>query len=262
MPLHLESITRPGSGEKLMGHLFEHTFSECDRGFTSADKKFLILRGGLTDGLSGESIGAVTFTLANGEEGLELLDIDLTLSTSEPVALSFLKRLEQSSDANEYYDAELPGSNQLLQIETVCRCAVEGDIEGKTLPAYVSAFPFRLSIYDSIEAFNGEAGRGDMHGFKFSKTFIAPGGIFAKGNRGEVFSFVLGTVESFREAQLVFGETQVDFVIAQIETALGTVPAPMSREVFDLEALAPGKLIAMYADIKADLSKPSDFAKK
>jgi hypothetical protein len=261
MPLHLESITRSDHDEKLIQHLFEKTFHDCGHGLTSADKRFLVTRCGLTDELSGEAIGAVTFTLANGEEGLEMLDIDLTLSSAEPVELTLLKRLEQSSEANEYYDAELPGKGQRLQIETVCRYAVEGGIEGKTLPAYVSAFPFRLSLYDSIEAFNSELCCKDAPEFKLSSSFIAPGGIFAKGNRGEVFSFILGTVESFREARLSFGETQVDFVIAQVETALGTIPVPMSREVFDLGDLAPGKLIAMYADIKADLSKPSDFAK-
>lgn len=261
MPLHLESITKSDRDEKLVQYLFEKTFSECDLGLLSADKKFLVTRCGLTDELSGESIGAATFTLQRREDGLDMLDIDLTLNMTEPVELTFINRLERSSIANEYYDAELPGKYQRLQIETVCRYAIDDDIEGKTLPAYVSAFPFRLSIYDSIEDFNSELDCKNAPEFKLAKTFIAPGGFLTTSNRDEVFSFVLGTVESFREARLVFGETQVDFVIAQIETALGTIPAPMSREVFDLADLAPGKLIAMYADIKADLSKPSDFAK-
>ena len=43
------------------------------------------------------------------------------------------------------------------------------------------------------------------------------------------------------------------------ESKTGVVPAAMGRDVFDIEKLKPGMVVAMNADVKADLSKPEDF---
>lgn len=59
--------------------------------------------------------------------------------------------------------------------------------------------------------------------------------------------------------KISFGDVSWDFVLAHIHCALGTVPAAMGREVFDLSGLAPNTIVAMNADVKADLSKPDDF---
>ena len=56
-----------------------------------------------------------------------------------------------------------------------------------------------------------------------------------------------------------FGKYILDFVLAQVRTAMGIVPVAMGRDVFDIEKLKPGMIIAMNADVKVDLSKPEDF---
>ena len=64
---------------------------------------------------------------------------------------------------------------------------------------------------------------------------------------------------SYRDVEIAFGETVYPFVLAQVDTALGVIPVSMGREVFDLEDLQVGRIIAMNADIKADLAKDEDF---
>lgn len=123
-------------------------------------------------------------------------------------------------------------------------------------------------MYDDIDTFNRRMGfsqppEGDT-GFTirgFSETFLSPGGLLSDSNPGEVHSDVLGTVESFRDVRVDMGNRALDFVLAQIRTGLGTIPVAMGREVFDLEGIAPGKLIYMSADIKADLTRPDVFHK-
>ena len=55
------------------------------------------------------------------------------------------------------------------------------------------------------------------------------------------------------------GKADLTFVIAQVKTALGIVPVAMSRDVFNIDGICPGKVLAMAAVVKADLSKPDSF---
>ena len=65
---------------------------------------------------------------------------------------------------------------------------------------------------------------------------------------------------TIRRGVFTFGETVLSFVLAQVETGLGIIPASMGREVFDLAELKIGCVIAMNADIKADVAKPEAFS--
>ncbi|MBQ3216741.1 MAG: hypothetical protein IJB35_02875, partial [Oscillospiraceae bacterium] len=56
-----------------------------------------------------------------------------------------------------------------------------------------------------------------------------------------------------------FGEAALPFVLAKVDTALGAIPVAMGREVFDLKELKAGCIVAMNADIKADLARDEDF---
>ena len=87
-----------------------------------------------------------------------------------------------------------------------------------------------------------------------------PGGILG-GNKeeDESYSFLLGKVLSWQDVRWMIGENALDFVIVWLDTALGEIPAAMGREVFDLSKLKEGAIIAMNADIKADLSNSKDF---
>ncbi len=48
-----------------------------------------------------------------------------------------------------------------------------------------------------------------------------------------------------------FGD-KVNFLIVGVDSGMGTIPVAMSRECFDLEELAVGKVLEIRADIKAD----------
>lgn len=66
---------------------------------------------------------------------------------------------------------------------------------------------------------------------------------------------MIGTVESVRDVQINLGDITIPFLLVQLDTALGVIPVAMNREVFDIEGIAPGKVIYMSADIKTDLAK-------
>ena len=270
MPLHFGSVTNDSQNSALLAHLVGPVLQRCDRVFVTPDKKYFIAKADMLDKSSGDVTGEFVFTIwANHEEKRnEILDLDITLSNPVPTELHFLERLEGSSDANEYWDVETVAEEQHLQIETVSRHTVNGDVSDEKCPAYISAFPFSLSFYDDIDTFNRMMGFSQISvgdtGLAvsgLSETFLAPGSIMSKNHSDEIFSFVLGTVESFRDVSVDMGETQLNFVLAQVKTGLGTIPVAMGRSVFDLDDIAPGKLIAMNADIKADMARPGVFHK-
>ena len=268
MPLHLGSMTNDYQNSALISHLVGPVLQRCDQVFVTPDKKYFIAKADMLDKLSGDVIGEFVFTIWSNhkEKRNAILDIDITLRNPVPTELHFLERLEGSSDANEYWDAETVAEELHLQIETVSRHTVSGDITDANRPVYISAFPFSLSLYDDIDTFNRAMGFSQIPvgdtGFTvggLSETFLSPGGIMSKTHSDEVFSFVLGTIESFRDVSVDMGETQLDFVLAQVRTGLGTIPVAMGRDVFDLDGIATGKLIAMNADIKADMAGPGIF---
>ena len=73
------------------------------------------------------------------------------------------------------------------------------------------------------------------------------------------YTFLLGRVIGFRDVRWCLGTIELNFIIARLDTALGVIPAAMSREVFDLSNLSENAIVAMNADIKADLADLKDF---
>ena len=157
---------------------------------------------------------------------------------------------------------------QHLELETVNRHVVSTEIIDTEREVFISAFPFELSVYADMNAFNEWAGFNrvitvgdtDLKVGGFSEKFMMPGGLFNdKKKSDESYSFVVGKVVSYRDVEIAFGETVYPFVLAQVDTALGVIPVSMGREVFDLEHLQVGCIVAMNADIKADMAKDEDF---
>lgn len=153
-------------------------------------------------------------------------------------------------------------------METVNRYVVDGELIDTEREVFISAFPFSLSVYADMDTFNEWAGfkkdakvRGtDLKLAGFSDKFIMPGGVLNSNKRhDESYSFVIGRVVSFRNVEVSFGETVLLFVLSQVDTALGVIPVPMSRDVFDLENLEVGCIVAMNTDIKADVARNEDF---
>ena len=271
MPLHLNSMANTTEEQSidLFSYAVGPAFEACNSAFATEDKLHFIGRTEMIDKNSGKVIGHFVYTIWTNleEQRNELLDVDITLCNENRTPVHFLNRLPASSDSNEYYDAETEGTEQHFQLETVCRYTVPGEIVDTVRDVSISVFPFELNIFDSITAFNRHIGFKEHHPIGdtglttegLSETFLAPGGIFSKSENDETYSFIVGTVESFEDVSVSFGKYILDFVLAQVRTAMGIVPVAMGRDVFDIEKLKPGMVVAMNADVKADLSKPEDF---
>ena len=265
MPVHLNAfVPEQKQNEVLVNLLCSDSFDRYDRVYQSEDGKYLHTSLTLTDLRDNTEVGNVVYTMKIGEKAIEIIDIDITLKSSEPVELRFEKRYPWSSDSNEYYFAMTEHSEQAAEVETVNRYVVHQDILNTVQPVFISAFPFRVEIFDNIEDASKAYGfdhpvnvpaLGDNFTVSlFSDTFSAPGSMFRKEDSEDCFSFLFGTVRKIRPTEFQVGQEIVRFLIVNIETAFGVIPAAMSEEVFDLKKLKPGVILVMRADIKADLS--------
>ena len=268
MPLHLQSIMDDNQNAARLTAVLRKSSDNPDSVFVSRDKH-VHSQYNLSEEISGNVFGRLIFTMKVNDEQkrMEIIDIDAVLNNNNRVSLDVLSRLDGIPDSSEYYGA-VTAEDVHLKIEAVNRFTVEGDLANTKQEVSVSAFPFQATVYDDIEAFNQWAGFGGgikagdtdfvVHGF--SETFMMPGGILGgSDSKNENYTFLLGKVASFQNVRWKLGKEDLDFVLVWLDTALGRIPAAMGPEVFDLSKLAEGKIIAMNADIKGDLSKPEDF---
>lgn len=268
MPLNLGSITNDTQNEEAYAWILQRGINEGESVFVTEDQKYLHIRSQITDRISGRAIGRIVYTVKHRETFLEIEDIDIVWNNAIPTCLHFNTLKDGSSDACEYYEVETMQDGQHLEIETVNRHVVSEDILGTKREVYISAFPFELSVYADMDAFNQWAGFGDgitvgNTEFKvggFSERFAMPGGMFRKkDDNDESYSFMIGRVISYQDVEIAFGQAVYPFILAQVDTALGVIPVSMSREVFDLANLKEGCVVAMNTEIKADLAKEEDF---
>jgi hypothetical protein len=269
MPLHFNAITNDYKNSTAFAWILQKGMDECDSIFVSQDQQYFHIQAPLTDVLSQDEIGKMVYTIKrdNEHQVMEILDVDFVLLSDECVNLHFLNKRSGSSDSNEYYEVETVAGEQHLEVETVNRHTVTTEIEGEERSVRISVFPFELSVYKDISSFNSwvgftkeiDVGNTGLKVNGLSETFAMPGGLLNNKKDDESYSFLVGKVKSFRDVRIQFGEVSWDFVLAKVLTALGTVPVAMGREVFDLEKLVPEAIVAMNADVKADLSKPEDF---
>ena len=268
MPLHLNSITNDSRNSELLAWILQEGMNACDSIFITEDQKYFHIRCNIMDRLSGDVIGKMVYTLLHGDKAIEVLDLDIVFNNKGPSVISFIELKDGSSDSNEYYEAEVVEGGQHFELETVNRHVIAENLIDTEREVYVSAFPFALSVYEDMDAFDAWAGFkkdisvGDT-GLKvggFSEKFMMPGGMTNPNKRSdERYSFVVGRVVSFKDVEVAFGKKVLPFVLAWVDTALGVIPVPMSRNVFDLENLKVGCIIAMNADIKVDVAKDDDF---
>lgn len=260
MPLRMNSIINNESKkESVFAGIVTKDIQNPDSLIATSDKKKLHITKNIIDKRTGEIIGKSVITVMATDNALEIKDVDIVIKNENPTKLNFLKKLDESSESNEYYHVECENENH-FEVETVNRSAIENEIEGQKHEVYVSAFPFELNIYDTIEDANKALGFGkpvkidymDLEVSGYSEQFMAPGNTLGSQ---EACSFIIGTVKTFREVNSIIGEEEVEFIIVQLDTAIGTIPVAVSRDVFDLEKLYAGKIIVMFADIKIDFVK-------
>lgn len=262
MPLHLDAITNAAHRKEIFAWLVRERLDTAEEVFCTEDKTLLHARAALCDADTGETLGRALYTLRVDREAQRMLleDLDLVLDGGSRAPLCFLRR---RGETGEIYEAETAGTEQHLIVEAVNRHTVPGALENRTLPAQITVIPFELNIFPDIGAFNAFAGFGQEleaadTGLRiggFSETFLMPG----NADPEACYTFLLGRVSSLRRVTLRLGEFRVPLVLAQAETALGSVPVPLNGGWFDLRTLRVGSLLAMNADVKADLAADADF---
>lgn len=265
MPVHLNSFVPEEKNVNVFAALLSGDYLDRPETiYMSEDQKYLHMGTPLCDAVTETPIGDVVFTIEIKEKALEILDVDLTLRGSEPVKLRFDKQYPWSSDSNEYWFAFTDENDQAVEVETVYRYAVHMNLQDTVQPVCASAFPFRVEVFEDLQAASKAYGfdhpikvpalGDDFEVSLYSPTFSSPGSMFRKEGSEESFSFLFGTVQSIRPAELQLGEERIRFLIVDLDTAFGILPTAMSEETFDLQNLVPGAVVVMYADIKADLS--------
>ena len=268
MPLRLDSITKNSQDSSLIAWILQRGTQECDSAFATPDKKYIHMKRKILDRSSHEKIGEIVFTLQNTGTQLEILDMDIIL-VSENVSRIRFEDLRERSDSNEYYEVSTIGEDSHLVIETVNRFTEPKELINTERDVHISMFPFQVNLYKDIDEFNRwagfskpiEAGKGTglfVHGL--SERFSMPGGMMSnKKNDDGNYSFIVGTVKSFRDVSPDFGDNRLPFVLVKVDTAVGVVPVAMGRDVFDLKKLSVGCVVAMNTVVKADVAPAGAF---
>ena len=266
MPLHFEALTEK-MHSTLLSWILQEELERVNDAFAQSNKQYFLGSAPLVDKKTGREIGKYVFTFFNNteQERNELLDLDIVLNNDTPTELVFSKKLSQSSSSNEYYEAIVAESEQHFIVETVNRYAEEREIEGETLPVYISAFPYALTVFKNERAFNTfcgfkkpvKVGNTDLRVHGLGTDFIMPGSVFGKtqGEEEMPWTFVVGVVENFSKVTIAFGERRHEAYIIQLRTALGIIPVLAGIEMFDLKKLSKGKIVGMNAYIKANFVK-------
>lgn len=274
MPLHLDSIISEKQDEVLKWLLQERA-PNCEDIFADTTKRFLHFSEPLVDVSLRKPIGATVFTFKINDEKktLELLDADIVLKNPSNTKVNFLKRLPQSSEANEYYDADTEFGGK-FQLETVNRYLLDESPEGKEYAVNLSAFPFQLSVYDTMKDLNSalgfanpvKVGQTDMEVDGYGEDFVAPGSFInllsGKPDSDETFSFVIGTIAEMQKCSVELAGELYSFFVAQIRSGMGNLPTLINPDRYDVSDLAPGKIVAMFADIKADFKLTDKYQKR
>ncbi|MBP3360906.1 MAG: hypothetical protein J6N52_08645 [Clostridia bacterium] len=270
MPLHLESITNKESSG-IIAWILQNQLNECEDAFVTKDKLCIHCSKDIVDKVSQEKVGEYIFTIKTNleKQANEILDVDIIFKNPSNAQIKLTEKLKPSSEANEYYNAETEEGGH-FQIETVNRYLIEDDLEGKIHNVNLSAFPFKLSLYDDMKALNTELGFAeeikvgdtDLTVAGYSETFIATSDLFkADINSDETFSFVIGKITKLQNCRIEMNNEFCDFIIAQLNTAVGNLTTVINPDRYDIEGIAKGKIIGMQADIKANFKLNDKYPK-
>ncbi len=264
MPLHLESFIPEGKFNNTIPAILEGARS-AEPLYISEDGMIIHSRKRMKDARTGEEFGSIVYTLKmdGSKKKLSKIDIDIVIDNENKTKLKLLNKLPASSQANEYYDAEVVGQGGHLQLETVNRNACKEEILVTEQEVFISAFPFYVEAYNDMGEFNKKFGleREISVGDKqircngYADDFMAPASLFQMGTESnETYTYFFGKVLKIREVESEDFGNKVSFLIVDVDSGMGVIPVVMSRDCFNLDELAVGKVLEIKADIKADFS--------
>ncbi len=264
MPLHLDAFVLEDTAERIYDFLLEDA-QTAEPVYISKDKTVAHLRKRLKDDLSGREFGSVIYTIKmdREEDTISIIDIDIVPDSVRSTTLTFMEKLPSSSEANEYYNAEVTGKICQIQVETVNRNACDEEIVDTDRDVFLSAFPFSVNMFNSMDEVNErfkakgkkEVGDTGLEIGGFADEFAAPSTFFTAGkDSDETFTYFFGRVSTIRSVKCSDLGEKVSFLLVYVDCAMGLIPVVMSQNCFDLEDLDLGKILEIRADIKADFS--------
>jgi len=264
MPVHFNSFIADKE-EQLKSKLFSDIVTkyteEADNVFVNDDKTKIHMTSYFKDVNTKKNIGKVVITLIVRKDNIELIDSDIVLLSDKKIKLHFDEKLEQSSEANEYYMVYDLENERHFDIETVNRYCVKEELEDSDCDAYLSAFPFQLDLYENDEEMNKALGMGeevDIHGIGkkvigMDPKMMSDGRVVTGSNKP--CSFIIGQVKDYKDVEVDIANNIIKFKIIDLETAIGNMPVAVHGENFDLSKLKKYVFLGMIADVKADLSE-------
>ena len=264
MPVHFNSFIAEEKEQlktKLYSDIVTKYTEKADDIFTTEDKTKIIMTSYFEDINTKNNIGKVVITLLVRTDCIEIVDTDIVLLTDSKIKLHFEEKLKESSEANEYYVVYDLAQERHFIIETVNRYTINDELEGRDQEVYLSAFPFKLDIFENEKEMNKSLGLGkeiNIPGIgkspiSFSSRMLADGRIM--GGIKEPCSFIIGQVKDFLAVEVDIAGNILKFKIIYLETGVGIMPVVVSDENFDLHKLKQDALIVMFADIKADFKR-------
>ena len=264
MPVHFNSFIADREEQlktKLFSDIITKYTEEADNVFVNDEKTKIHMTSYFKDIHTKKEIGKVVITLILRPDNIELVDTDIVLLSDHKTNLHFEEKLEESSEANEYYMVYDLDQEKHFDIETVNRYTIPEDIENKDIDAYLSAFPFQLDVFENEDEMNKTLGLGNevdipAGGKKvitMDPRMMSDGRVMTGAK--EPCSFIIGEVLGFKNVEVNIADNNIKFKIIELDTAIGNMPVAVHEENFDLSKLKKGALVGMVADIKADLSE-------
>lgn len=265
MPVHFNSFIADKEEElktNLFSNIVQKYTQDAEDIFVSEDKKSIHMTNYIREINTNEIIGKVVITLKVRDNAIEIVDTDITIKNPNITKLHFDEKLQQSSEANEYYTV-ISDDDSHFQIETVNRYSLKSEnIEGTDQKVYLSAFPFQLDLYSNENEMNSalgfkepiKVGNTDMYVNGYSTNMMAVGNVLS-GKSDEPSSFIIGIIEDYKDVIVKIADINISYTIIYINTAIGTLPVAVHRANFDLSKLQKGNILAMFADVKADFKE-------
>lgn len=191
-----------------------------------------------------------------------ILDEDITLPSKDSIKLQLMRQMGETSFSTQIFNAVIPGTDYPpFWIETVNRFTAHPHLEGKNVEGTVNFFPNRLTCYPDMAALNRAYGwPAEITDPKFREL-----GITSVGYSDNFLAMIegypklFGTVVSAREIRTSVGSLDMEFVSAKVRTALGVIPVPINKDLFNIEAIEPGNALDMSGTIALDFSQRTEF---
>ena len=266
MPIPLNTIARSEKTvETINKHLFDWVVNdELDGKFYDKSKRNMQMSASCKDAITNEDIVRVVFTAEKRGNEVRIVDTNVVSKKEYIKNFKVISRAKDAYKDHDFYNVIDTSSMLALQIMAVNEMVYGEELEGKTVDAAITLYPFQIKKYASIEAYNlakgltgsfipmidGKPGKEVKRAV--SEDYTCPG--YAVGGKiDHIFSVVLGRVLSTRECTIDFNGKKVDCNFLEIKSKEGRLPVIYAKS-FNKSVIKVGDLLELYCDVVADLA--------